>query len=89
MSLNNFHRIFSIILIAFSYLFGQVQDTTGTSSLPETRLDKLPEQISETSTDKKDQQDSKSQYNDPVANIYYLFFSLENLDQAGFLQKLN
>ena len=32
MSLNNFQRIFSIILIAFPSLYGQVQDTTATDN---------------------------------------------------------
>lgn len=59
MSLNNFHRIFSIILIAFPSLYGQVQDITATEPPPETVIDSLPEQNAETATDNKKQQDSE------------------------------
>ena len=61
MSLNNFHRIFSIILIAFPSLYGQVQDIIATESPPEIVIDSLPEQNAETATDNKKQQDSEPQ----------------------------
>ena len=61
MSLNNFHRIFSIILIAFPSLYGQVQDTTAIVPLPETLINSQPEEINETATDNADQQDSEPQ----------------------------
>ena len=81
MSLNNFHRIFSIILIAFSYLCGQVQDTTATSSTPEARLDAPPEQISETETDNKDQQNSESQ----VISEELIVYTIPTFDKlSGF-----
>ena len=61
MSLNNFHRIFSIILIAFPSLYGQVQDIIATEPPPEIVIDSLPEQNAETATDNKKQQDSEPQ----------------------------
>ena len=61
MSLNNFQRIFSILFIAFHFLYGQVQDTTSTASLLETGLNTTPEQITGTATDNADQQDSEPQ----------------------------
>ena len=61
MSLNNFHRIFSIILIAFPSLYGQVQDIIATEPPPEIVIDSLPEQNAETATDNKKQQDPEPQ----------------------------
>jgi len=81
MSLNNFQRIFSIILIAFPSLYGQVQDTTATVPPPETVINSPPEQINETATDNADQQDSEPQ----VASeepIVYLSPKGKKLDQT-------
>ena len=61
MSLNNFQRIFSIILIAFPSLYGQVQDIIATEPPPEIVIDSLPEQNAKTATDNKKQQDSEPQ----------------------------
>lgn len=81
MSLNNFHRIFSIILIAFPSLYGQVQDTTVTEPPPETMIDSLPEQNAETATDNKKQQDSEPQ----VASEEPIVYTIPTFDKlSGF-----
>jgi len=81
MSLNNFHRIFSIILIAFPSLYGQVQDITATEPPPETVIDSLPEQNSETATDNKKQQDSEPQ----VASEEPIVYTIPTFDKlSGF-----
>ena len=75
MSLNYFQRIFSIILIAFFSLYGQVQDTTATEPPPETVIDSPLEQITETATDNQDQQDSDPQVarEEPIVYIIPTF----------------
>ena len=81
MSLNNFHRIFSIILIAFPSLYGQVQDIIATEPPPEIVIDSLPEQNAETATDNKKQQDSEPQ----VANEQPIVYSIPTFDKlSGF-----
>ena len=81
MSLNNFHRIFSIILIAFPSLYGQVQDITATEPPPETVIDSLPEQNAETATDNKKQQDSEPQ----VASKEPIVYTIPTFDKlSGF-----
>ena len=81
MSLNNFHRIFSIILIAFPSLYGQVQDTTATEPPPETVIDSLPEKNSETATDNEKQQDSEPQ----VASEEPIVYTIPTFDKlSGF-----
>ena len=81
MSLNNFHRIFSIILIAFPSLYGQVQDIIATEPPPEIVIDSLPEQNAETATDNKKQQDSEPQ----VANEEPIVYSIPTFDKlSGF-----
>jgi len=81
MSLNNFHRIFSIILIAFPSLYGQVQDTTATEPPPETVIDSLPEKNSETATDNEKHQDSEPQ----VASEEPIVYTIPNFDKlSGF-----
>ena len=81
MSLNNFQRIFSIILIAFPFLYGQVQDTTAIVPLPETVINSHPEQINETATDNADQQDSKPQ----VASEEPIVYTIPTFDKlSGF-----
>ena len=70
MSLNNFHRIFSIILIAFPSLYGQVQDIIATEPPPEIVIDSLPEQNAETATDNKKQQDSEPQGGNEEPIVY-------------------
>ena len=81
MSLNNFHRIFSIILIAFPSLYGQVQDIIATEPPPEIVIDSLPEQNAETATDNKKQQDSEPQ----VANEEPIVYSIPTVDKlSGF-----
>ena len=81
MSLNNFHRIFSIILIEFPSLYGQVQDTTAIVPLPETVINSHPEQINETATDNADQQDSKPQ----VASEEPIVYTIPTFDKlSGF-----
>ena len=81
MSLNNFHRIFSIILIAFPSLYGQVQDITATEPPPETVIDSLPEQNAETATDNKKQQDSEPQ----VASEEPIVYTIPTFDKlSGF-----
>jgi len=79
--LNNFHRIFSIILIAFPSLYGQVQDITATEPPPETVIDSLPEQNAETATDNKKQQDSEPQ----VASEEPIVYTIPTFDKlSGF-----
>ena len=81
MSLNNFQRIFSIILIAFPSLYGQVQDTTAIVPLPETLINSQPEEINETATDNADQQDSEPQ----VANEEPIVYTIPTFDKlSGF-----
>ena len=81
MSLNNFHRIFSIILIAFPSLYGQVQDIIATEPPPEIVIDSLPEQNAETATDNKKQQGSEPQ----VANEEPIVYSIPTFDKlSGF-----
>ena len=81
MSLNNFQRIFSIILIAFPFLYGQVQDTTAIVPPPETVINSHPEQINETATDNADQQDSKPQ----VASEEPIVYTIPTFDKlSGF-----
>ena len=81
MSLNNFHRIFSIILIAFPSLYGQVQDIIATEPPPEIVIDSLPEQNAKTATDNKKQQDSEPQ----VANEEPIVYSIPTFDKlSGF-----
>ena len=81
MSLNNFHRIFSIILIAFPSLYGQVQDIIATEPPPEIVIDSLPEQNAETATDNKKQQDSEPQ----VGNEEPIVYSIPTFDKlSGF-----
>ena len=81
MSLNNFQRIFSIILIAFPSLYGQVQDTTATVPPPETVIDSLPEQNAETATDNEKQQDSEPQ----VASEEPIVYTIPTFDKlSGF-----
>ena len=73
MSLNNFHRIISIILIAIPYLYGQVQDDTATK-LP-------PESTFETATDDQDQQDLEPQ----VVNEESIVYTIPTFDKmSGF-----
>ena len=81
MSLNNFHRIFSIILIAFPSLYGQVQDITATEPPPEIVIDSLPEQNAEAATDNKKQQDSEPQ----VASEEPIVYTIPTFDKlSGF-----
>ena len=81
MSLNNFHRIFSIILIAFPSLYGQVQDIIATEPPPEIVIDSLPEQNAETATDNKKQQDSEPQ----VASEEPIVYTIPTFDKlSGF-----
>jgi len=81
MSLNYFQRIFSIILIAFFSLYGQVQDTTATVPPPETVINSPPEQINETATDNADQQDSEPQ----VASEEPIVYTIPTFDKlSGF-----
>jgi len=92
MSLNNFHRIFSIILIAFPSLYGQVQDTTATEPPPETVIDSLPEQNAETATDNADQQDSEPQVasEEPIVYIIPTFDKLSGFTVGwSFNQPIN
>ena len=79
--MNNFHRIFSIILIVFPSLYGQVQDITATEPPPETVIDSLPEQNAETATDNKKQQDSEPQ----VASEEPIVYTIPTFDKlSGF-----
>ena len=81
MSLNNFQRIFSIILISFPFLYGQLQDTTAIVPPPETVINSHPEQINETATDNADQQDSKPQ----VASEEPIVYTIPTFDKlSGF-----
>ena len=81
MSLNNFQRIFSIILIAFPSLYGQVQDTNAIVPPPETVINSQPELINETSTDNADQRDSEPQ----VANEELIVYTIPTFDKlSGF-----
>ena len=81
MSLNNFQRIFSIILIAFPFLYGQLQDTTAIVPPLETVINSLPEQINETATDNADQQDSEPQ----VASEEPIVYTIPTFDKlSGF-----
>ena len=92
MSLNNFQRIFSIILIAFPSLYGQVQDTTATVPLPETVINSHPEQINETATDNADQQDSEPQVasEEPIVYIIPTFDKLSGFTVGwSFNQPIN
>ena len=92
MSLNNFHRIFSIILIAFPSLSGQVQDTTAIVPPPETVIDSLPEQNAETATDNADQQDSEPQVasEEPIVYIIPTFDKLSGFTVGwSFNQPIN
>ena len=73
MSLNNFHRIISIILIAIPYLYGQVQDDTATKPPPESTF--------ETATDDQDQQDLEPQ----VVNEESIVYTIPTFDKmSGF-----
>jgi len=81
MSLNNFQRIFSIILISFPFLYGQLQDTTAIVPPLETVINSHPEQINETATDNADQQDSKPQ----VASEEPIVYTIPTFDKlSGF-----
>lgn len=74
MSLNNFHRIISIILIAIPYLYGQVQDDTATKPPPESTF--------ETATDDQDQQDLERQ----VVNEESIVYTIPTFDKmSGFI----
>ena len=73
MSLNNFHRIISIILIAIPYLYGQVQDDTATVPPPESTI--------ETATDDQDQQGLEPQ----VVNEEPIVYTIPTFDKmSGF-----
>ena len=73
MSLNNFHRIISIILIAIPYLYGQVQDDTATVPPPESTI--------ETATDDQDQQGLEPQ----VVNEESIVYTIPTFDKmSGF-----
>jgi len=73
MSLNNFHRIILIILIAIPYLYGQVQDDTATKPPPESTF--------ETATDDQDQQDLEPQ----VVNEESIVYTIPTFDKmSGF-----
>jgi len=92
MSLNNFQRIFSIILIAFPSLYGQVQDTTAIVPQPETVINSHPEQIDETATDNADQQDSEPQIasEEPIVYIIPTFDKLSGFTVGwSFNQPIN
>jgi len=92
MSLNNFQRIFSIILIAFPSLYGQVQDTTAIVPQPETVINSHPEQINETATDNADQQDSEPQIasEEPIVYIIPTFDKLSGFTVGwSFNQPIN
>ena len=92
MSLNNFQRIFSIILIAFPSLYGQVQDTTAIVPQPETVINSHPEQIDETATDNADQQDSEPQVasEEPIVYIIPTFDKLSGFTVGwSFNQPIN
>ena len=74
MSLNNFHRIISIILIAIPYLYGQVQDDTATVPPPESTI--------ETATDDQDQQGLEPQ----VVNEEPIVYTIPTFDKmSGFI----
>ena len=90
--MNNIHRIFSIILIAFFSLYGQVQDTTATVPPPETVINSPPEQINETATDNADQQDSEPQVasEEPIVYIIPTFDKLSGFTVGwSFNQPIN
>ena len=90
--MNNFHRIFSIILIAFPSLYGQVQDTTATVPPPETVINSPSEQINETATDNADQQDSEPQVasEEPIVYIIPTFDKLSGFTVGwSFNQPIN
>ena len=70
MSLNKFQRIFSIILIAFPYLYGQEKDTTTIVSPTEVVIDTTLEQFIEIVSENGDQQDLEPQTDDEVRIIY-------------------
>ena len=70
MSLNKFQRIFSIILIAFPYLYGQEKDTTAMVSPPEVVIDTTLEQFIEIVSENGDQQDLEPQTDGEVRIIY-------------------
>ena len=73
MSLNNFHRIILIILIAIPYLYGQVQDDTATVPPPESTI--------ETATDDQDQQGLEPQ----VVNEEPIVYTIPTFDKmSGF-----
>ena len=71
----NIYRLFSIILIVIPCLYGKVQDTTATVPSPVTVIDSPLEQITETATDNKDQQDSEPQIarEEPIVYIIPTF----------------
>ena len=92
MSLNNFQRIFSIILISFPFLYGQLQDTTAIVPPLETVINSHPEQINETATDNADQQDSKPQVasEEPIVYIIPTFDELSGFTVGwSFNQPIN
>ena len=92
MSLNNFQRISSIILIPFFSLYGQVQDTTATVPPPETVINSPSEQINETATDNADQQDSEPQVasEEPIVYIIPTFDKLSGFTVGwSFNQPIN
>ena len=92
MSLNNFQRISSIILIPLFFLYGQVQDTTATVPPPETVINSPPEQINETATDNADQQDSEPQVasEEPIVYIIPTFDKLSGFTVGwSFNQPIN
>ena len=81
MSLNNFQRIFSIILIAFPSLYGQVQDTTATVPSPGTVINSTPKQINVTATENADKRDSEPQVasKEPIVYIIPTFDELSGI----------
>ena len=80
MSLNNFQRIFSIILIAFLSLYGQEQDTTAIVPPLETVINSPSEQINETANENADQRDLEPQVasEEPIVYIIPTFDELSD-----------
>ena len=80
MSLNNFQRIFSIILIAFLSLYGQEQDTTAIVPPLETVINSPSEQINETANENADQRDLEPQVasEEPIVYIKPTFDELSD-----------
>ena len=80
MSLDNFQRIFSIILIAFLSLYGQEQDTTAIVPPLETVINSPSEQINETANENADQRDLEPQVasEEPIVYIIPTFDELSD-----------